>query len=67
MNTVGPTTNRKKANNAAATALALDNHLTPRSIPLTAESTKHAVSTAITPTASTLESRPEPKTSSMPR
>ena len=66
MKTVGPTTNRKSASKAAAAALALDSHLTPRSIPLTAETTKHAVRNAITPTASSLESRPDPNTSSIP-
>ncbi len=38
----------------------------PRSTPETADSTKQAVSTAITTTASVLSPPPSPKTSSMP-
>ena len=48
MKTVGPTTKRKNTRRAAATALALESHLMPLSMPLTAEMTKQRVSTAMT-------------------
>ena len=66
MNTVGPTTKRKSTSRVAATALALESHLMPLSTPLTAETTKQPVSTAITTTARFLLPPPSPKTLSMP-
>ena len=47
-------------------ALALDRYFTPRSMPETAETTKHRVRTPITATARVLLSAPPPKTSSSP-
>ena len=52
MNTVGPTTNKKSTRTTAAIALAFDRNCTPFSIPVTAETTKHAVRTQITRSAS---------------
>ena len=66
MNTVGPTTNRKNTSRPAAMALALDRYLMPLSTPDTADTTKHAVSTAITMTARVSSPPPSPKTLSMP-
>ena len=50
MKTVGPTTKRKKTSSRAAIALALERNCTPFSTPVTAESTKQAVRTAMTAT-----------------
>ena len=58
MNTVGPTTKRNSTSRPAAIALALERYLTPRSMPDTAETTKHRVRNAITATASDLLSPP---------
>ena len=66
MNTVGPTTNRNRTSTPAATALALERYFTPRSMPVTAETTKHSVRNPITATARVLLSPPSPKTLSMP-
>ena len=54
MNTVGPTTKRKKTSSSAAIALALERNWTPFSTPVTAESTKQSVRTAMTATVSHL-------------
>ena len=53
MKTVGPTTNRKRTRITAPIALALDRNCTPFSMPVTADSTKQAVSTQMTARAST--------------
>ena len=66
MNTVGPTTKMKNTRRAAATALALESHLMPRSTPETAEMTKHAVSTAMTSAAATVPYFSWPKTLARP-
>ncbi len=65
MKTVGPTTKRKNTSSTAAIALALERNWTPFSMPVTAESTKHVVRTAMTTTVSHLD-WPLPKTSSRP-
>ena len=65
MNTVGPTTKRKKTSSSAAMALALERNCTPFSTPVTADATKQLVRTAITPTVTQLE-LPVPNTSSRP-